>query len=268
MSPILTIHAAHRHVGKAFLTANLAVLLAEQGHRIAVIELDFASDLPMLLGRDPVEAAQHWAALQQPQAPPPASLWLPVGAGAIAFLAAGTDPVTPASGFTLVQQLQQHPQANLLSQQLTDCLPHLNADYIFIETFPGFNEEGFLAFALTDVLLLALRPDTQNYQDTAVFIDLARQLQVPEIALLATQVEPDINPAQLQASLQATYELPVLAVLAALHPPDRSPYPRLFCQRHPEHPFTQGVQAIAPQLQTLTQRAIATAADTSASTSS
>jgi MinD-like ATPase involved in chromosome partitioning or flagellar assembly len=264
MSPILTIHAAHRNVGKAFLTANLAVSLAAQGHRVAIIELDFASDLPMLLGRDPVESAQHWITLQQP-APPPQSLWFAVGSGAIAFLATGLDAVTPASGFSLVQRLQSQPQTNLLIQQLTDCIPRLQADYILLETFPGFNEESFLAFALADLLLLVLTPTTQDYQDTAVFVDLAQRLQVSQVALLATQVKPEVDRAQLQASLQATYELPVLGTLETLHPRDRSPYPNLFCQRHPDHPLTQSLQAIALHLQTLTRRAIAPDPSASAS---
>ena len=41
MSTIVTIHSFRRGVGKSSLIANLAVLLALQGRRVALIDTDF-----------------------------------------------------------------------------------------------------------------------------------------------------------------------------------------------------------------------------------
>lgn len=248
MSPIITIHASHRNVGKSFLTANLAVLLAKQGHRVSIIELDFISELPMLFGLEPVDLAEQWTALQQPGNTLPEAAWLSVGEGAIALLAGGGKEVHPVSGFSLVEQLQSQPQANRLGEDLTRLIPHLNADYILLETFPGFNEEGFLAFALADILVFVLNLNAQDYQDTAVFIDLAQRLQVDQIALIANQVLPEVNAEQLMASLINTYNMPVLGALTAVKPVEHSAYPNLLCQAHPNHPFSQGLQQITAKL--------------------
>jgi len=261
MSPIITIHSSHRNIGKSFLTANLAVLLAEQGYRIGIIELDRVSDLPMLFGLDPIELAQRWTSLQQqPHEGSVADLWLPVGKGAIALLSTADDATNPVSGFRLVKKLQDQPHTNRLNQEITHLIPRLDADYILLETFPGFNEDAFLAFALADVLLLVLNPNAQDYQDTAVFADLAQRLQVPEIALVANQVAPDVSPEQLIASLFDTYQKPVLGTLDPIKPQDYSPYPHLFCQVQPDHLYTLELQAIAFQLVKLSQRAIASSA--------
>lgn len=37
-------------------------------------------------------------------------------------------------------------------------------DYLFIDTHPSLNEETLLTITLTDVLLVVLRPDSQDYQ--------------------------------------------------------------------------------------------------------
>ncbi|MEO1147591.1 MAG: hypothetical protein AAFY26_18570 [Cyanobacteria bacterium J06638_22] len=248
MSPIITIHASHRNVGTSFLTANLAVLLAEQGYRVGIIELDFVSELPMLFGLDPDELAHQWAELQQPGIFLPEAAWLSVGAGAIALLSGGGKEVHPVSGFRLVKQLKHEPQANRLGEDLTRLIPRLNADYILLETFPGFNEEGFLAFALSDILMLVLNLNAQDYQDTAVFIDLAQQLQVEQITLVANQVLPEIDVDQLIASLLTTYQIPVLATLTKVKPIEHAAYPHLICQTQPQHPFSQELRQMATKL--------------------
>lgn len=255
MSPIITLHAPHRNVGKSFLTANLAILLAQQGHRVGIIELDCVSDLPMLFGLDPLELAQRWTTLQKPGGSLSEDTWLPVGAGAIALLTGGGEPSEPASGFSLVNRLKDQPQINRLSQELTHLIPRLQADYVLIETFPGFNENGFLAFALADVLLLVLNPTVQDYQDTAVFVDLAQRLQVQQVALVASQVAPDLDVEQLVESLANAYQIPVLGTLTTVKPIEHSKYPHLLCQAQPAHAYSQGLQEVASKLLTLSQEA-------------
>ena len=48
-----------------------------------------------------------------------------------------------------------------------------------MDTHPGLNEETLLSISISDVLILILRPDSQDYQGTAVTVDVSRKLQVP-----------------------------------------------------------------------------------------
>jgi MinD-like ATPase involved in chromosome partitioning or flagellar assembly len=59
---------------------------------------------------------------------------------------------------------------------------------LFIDTHPGLNEETLLSITISDVLLLIMRPDRQDYQGTAIAVDIARQLDVPKMMLM-TEVE-------------------------------------------------------------------------------
>jgi MinD-like ATPase involved in chromosome partitioning or flagellar assembly len=43
------------------------------------------------------------------------------------------------------------------------------------------NEEPLLSIAISDALVIILRPDQQEFQGTAVAVDVARKLQVPEM---------------------------------------------------------------------------------------
>ena len=61
-------------------------------------------------------------------------------------------------------------------------------DYLFIDTHPGLNEETLLSITISDVLVLILRPDQQDYQGTAVTIDVARKLEVPKLLLVVNKL--------------------------------------------------------------------------------
>ena len=46
---------------------------------------------------------------------------------------------------------------------------------------PGVNEETLLSIAISDKLILVMRPDSQDFQGTAVTAELARRLEIPEM---------------------------------------------------------------------------------------
>ena len=53
----------------------------------------------------------------------------------------------------------------------------------FLEHF-RFAQPGWLVLLLPAVLLLILRPDRQDFQGTAVTVDVARRLDVPNLLLV------------------------------------------------------------------------------------
>jgi MinD-like ATPase involved in chromosome partitioning or flagellar assembly len=67
-----------------------------------------------------------------------------------------------------------------LNDGFQELLSSLDLDYLLIDTHPGLNEETLLSIAISDTLVVILRPDRQDYQGTAVTIDIARKLEVPK----------------------------------------------------------------------------------------
>jgi MinD-like ATPase involved in chromosome partitioning or flagellar assembly len=52
---------------------------------------------------------------------------------------------------------------------------------LFIDTHPGLNEETLPAIAISDVVFLILRPDRQDFQETAFTVEVARELNVARL---------------------------------------------------------------------------------------
>ena len=53
------------------------------------------------------------------------------------------------------------------------------------------NEETLLSIAISDKLMLVMRPDSQDFQGTAVTAELARRLEIPEMLIVVNKVPPE-----------------------------------------------------------------------------
>ena len=136
----------------------------------------------------------------------------------------------------------------LLNDGFHDLVDRLKLDYLFIDTHPGLNEETLLSIAISDVLVLILRPDRQDFQGTAVTVDVARKLGVPEMLLLVNKALHSLDFDALRKQVEATYNATVGGVFAENEQMLELASGGVFCLRYPEHPFTQEVQRAAARL--------------------
>src|SRR5262249_58002626 len=102
---------------------------------------------------------------------------------------------------------------NRLNTGLRTMLTALRLDYLFVDTHPGMNEETLLSVATSDMLIIILRPDQQDFQGTAVTVDVARRLDVPNVRLVVNKALTRYDFAQIRDHVQKTYDAPVLGVL-------------------------------------------------------
>jgi MinD-like ATPase involved in chromosome partitioning or flagellar assembly len=63
----------------------------------------------------------------------------------------------------------------------------LALDTLLIDTHPGLNEETLLSIAISDILVIILRPDQQDFQGTGVTVEVARKLDVPRLMMTSTR---------------------------------------------------------------------------------
>jgi MinD-like ATPase involved in chromosome partitioning or flagellar assembly len=92
-------------------------------------------------------------------------------------------------------------------------LDDLELDVLMIDTHPGLNEETLLSIAISDALVLIMRPDQQDIQGTAVTIDVARKLSVPDLLLIVNKAPDVYDFDQLKHDMEQVYECPVAAIL-------------------------------------------------------
>jgi septum site-determining protein MinD len=113
---------------------------------------------------------------------------------------------------------------------------------------PGLNEETLLAIAISDVLIILLRPDHQDYQGTGVAVEVARKLDVPRLLLVVNKIPPSLDPVAVQERVQQTYAAEVAAVLPHSEEMMLLGSGGIFALRHPDHPLTAALRRVAARL--------------------
>src|SRR5262249_15249026 len=185
MSRIVSIHSYRGGTGKSNLTANLAALAALQGRRVGIIDTDIQSPgIHVLFGLDEAKINRAlndylWGrcAIEETSysvAPPEVAQ----RGGEIYLI-----PSSARAG-EITRILREGYDVGLLNDGFQALLERLRLDVLFIDTHPGLNEETLLSIAISDALVLLLRPDRQDYQGTAVTVEVARKLNVPKMLLV------------------------------------------------------------------------------------
>jgi len=213
VAKIVSIHSFRGGTGKSNLTANLASLVALAGKRVAVVDTDIQSPgihMPFALAEECVEFALNhfiWGECEIEKAAYDVSSRLPRPCGSL-HLVPSSMKISHIGRI-----LKEGYDVRLLNDGFQALIEKLNLDYLFIDTHPGVNEETLLSIAISDMLVLILRPDQQDFQGTAVTVELARKLDVPNMMLVINKALPSMNFAELRAKAEAIYHVPVAAVL-------------------------------------------------------
>jgi septum site-determining protein MinD len=251
---IISTHSFRGGTGKSNTTANLAVLVAKAGNRVGVIDTDIQSPgihVIFQLAESRVKFALN------------DYLWgkCPIDQAAYDVTAASIGHVDDAEDRPRIFLIPSSVNTGEISKVLRDgydvgklndgfhrLLSDLKLDYLFIDTHPGVNEETLLSIAISDVLLLVLRPDSQDFQGTAVTAELARRLDIPEMLLVVNKVPPGMDAAQLRTKVESTYQAEVAALLPMNFEIVRVASSGIFVNQFPEHPMTLGLKQIAARL--------------------
>jgi septum site-determining protein MinD len=251
---IISTHSFRGGTGKSNTTANLAVLVARAGHRVGIIDTDIQSPGIHVLFRLTEEELVHslndylWGKCRIEQAA------CDVTARAIGKVGESQERprlfVIPSSLKTgeIARILREGYDVALLNDGLQDLLKRLKLDYLFIDTHPGVNEETLLSIALSDLLILIVRPDQQDFQGTAVAVELARKLDVPNMFILINKVPPGMDAIALKTQVEAMYKTEVAAILPLSNEMVRNASGDIFTNRYPDHPLTLELHEVAQRI--------------------
>ena len=251
MPRIISIHSFRGGTGKSNTAANLATLLAREGMRVAVVDTDIQSPgIHVIFGHKQTNAGRTLNDY----------LW-----GRCAITDAAYDVTEKAVGSAGTEQsklflvpssidsqniariLHEGYDVTLLNEGFKQLLHDLQLDCLFIDTHPGVNEETLLSIAISDLLLLLMRPDSQDFQGTAVTVELARRLNVPMMALV-NKIPPGMDRQRLKDHVEATYKVNVGAMLPLNSEIVQVASGDLFVNLMPEHPFTRELKLAARRL--------------------
>jgi MinD-like ATPase involved in chromosome partitioning or flagellar assembly len=112
----------------------------------------------------------------------------------------------------IARVLREGYDVGLLNDGFNALIRDLKLDTLIIDTHPGLNEETLLSIAISDVLLIVLRPDLQDYQGTGVTAQVARKLSVPLLLLVVNKCPPSLDVEAVRKRVQEAYNAEVAAV--------------------------------------------------------
>jgi MinD-like ATPase involved in chromosome partitioning or flagellar assembly len=124
----------------------------------------------------------------------------------------------------------------------------LELDWLVIDTHPGLNEATLLSIAIADVLFLLLRPDRQDYQGTAITLDVARRLEVPRLELLVNKVLASVDFAAVREGIEAGFAATVAAVLPLSEDLLRNGSETVLVAASPDHAISRVISELASGL--------------------
>lgn len=255
MGKIISVHSFRGGTGKSNVVANLATKIAERGFRVGIIDTDIQSPgIHVLFGLSEVTIQKalndflHGTASVEEVAYPLHEV--ASAAPERRFLKDMKLWLIPSSIRTeeITRILQEGYNVGVLNQGLHSLITTLELDYLFIDTHPGINEETLLSIAISHALIIIMRPDQQDFQGTAVTVDIARQLEVPQISLLINKALSRYDHDQLKSDVEATYGVKVVGVLPLSEDVASNASSNIFCMLEPQHPWSQIIARVAEEI--------------------
>ena len=249
MSIIVSTHSFRGGTGKSNLTANLATVLAQQGKRVGVVDTDIQSPgIHVLFGLDESKMGHSlndylWGKCDIQQTAHDVTAGVGSGIrGKILLI-----PSSIKAG-EIARVLREGYDVSLLNDGFHDLIRTLKLDVLMIDTHPGLNEETLLSISISDVLAVILRPDQQDYQGTAVTVEVARKLDVPRMLLIVNKLPSVFDVQEVKARVERIYNCPVAGVLPHSDEMMVLASGGIFVARYPEHPLSQVIANIAAQI--------------------
>lgn len=255
MGKIVSIHSFRGGTGKSNTTANLAAQIAMTGKRVGVVDTDIQSPgIHVLFGLDEKsmghtlnEYLRGECTIEE----------VAFSIGENTGGAEGRDKLKgkdiwliPSSikGSEISKIVRDSYDPNRLNEGLQTLIKNMELDYLFIDTHPGLNEETLLSVTISDILLIILRPDQQDFQGTAVTVDIARLLDVPHLMLLVNKVLTKYDFDQISAEISEAYGATVVGVLPLSEDLVELGSADIMSLYMPDHPWSETIKGVAQHI--------------------
>jgi MinD-like ATPase involved in chromosome partitioning or flagellar assembly len=248
MAAIVSIHSYRGGTGKSNITANLAYLAAKEGRRVAVLDTDLQSPgVHLIFGIDK-ERITHtltdfvFGRCELEDAAYDMSASLDLEKGSL-YLVPSSMRIE-----SIMQVLDQGYDVGKLNTHFGVLADALDLDILLIDTHPGLNRETMLTTAVSDILVILIRPDNQDFHGTAVMVELAGRLGVPQVWMLANKVVSRLDKEDVKEKVRKAFGYPVVGVLSLDEDMASLGSRGLFSKRFPNHAITKELQAVARRI--------------------
>jgi MinD-like ATPase involved in chromosome partitioning or flagellar assembly len=252
MGKIVSIHSFRGGTGKSNTTANLAAQVAIAGKRVGVVDTDIQSPgIHVLFGLDDARMGHTLNEFLREECSIEDVAYSigdnPGDAIGRKQLAGKDIWLIPSSinSAEISKILKDSYDPNLLNEGMQTLIKKMELDYLFIDTHPGLNEETLLSIAISDILIILLRPDQQDFQGTAVTVDIGRLLDVPTLYLLMNKALTKLDFEYLKKQMEEAYNSTVAGVMPLSEDLVELGSADIFSLCEPNHPWSKTITDVA-----------------------
>lgn len=214
MAKIISIHSFRGGTGKSNITANMAALLAGRGMRVAVIDTDIQSPGVHVIFRFNESDMVHtlndylWGKCEISQSAYDVTSNMGKDMKGKVFLVPSS--INPGD---IARVLHDGYDVTQLNEGFERLAGELSLAAILVDTHPGLNEETLFSISVSDILLIIMRPDQQDYQGTAVTLKIAAKLDVSRLMMVINKVPAALDQADLERKVAETYDCEVAGII-------------------------------------------------------
>lgn len=249
MAKIISIHSFRGGTGKSNSAANLAAVMAAMGKRVGVVDTDIQSPgIHVILGLDESEMTHSlndylWGQCMIEETAHDVTSHVGADVSGKVYLIPSS--LKPGE---ITRILREGYDPSLLNEGFRSLIDQLNLDVLLIDTHPGVNEETLLSIAISDAVLIILRPDQQDFLGTGVTIELARRLKVQNLLIMINKAPQSLDMDELKRKVEETYKHSVAAIIPHSDEMMLLASMGVFVVRYPEHAISKLYKQIAVQL--------------------
>jgi MinD-like ATPase involved in chromosome partitioning or flagellar assembly len=250
MAHIIAIQSLRGGVGKSNICANLAYLAARRGHRVAVLDTDLRSPGVHIIFGTPRERIVLtltdflWGKceLEEVAYDLSADLGLAEEGGALFMIPSSLnlDAIT--------RVVAEGCDVGKLSDRIGSLIDALQLDFLFLDNHSGLSSETMLASAITNTLLLVIRPDRQDVEGTAVLVEVAARLSIPRVFIVVNLVPPGISRRELKEKMEEAFQYEVIGILTLAEEMIRLGSGGLFVKTQRSHPLSIELERLTDRL--------------------
>jgi MinD-like ATPase involved in chromosome partitioning or flagellar assembly len=244
----IAVHSFKGGTGKSTITANLAVMLALEGRRVGVFDLDLAGPgLHVLFEMKPdeIEYTLNDYLIGR------------CGADKIAIdltdklgLKRGQLLFVPASfkAEDIVRVLSKGYEIGMFREALDVISRIHNLDYIIIDTHPGIEKSTLVSMGVCDLNVILSRMDSQDIFGTGVMMEVTKVLEKPQM-LIANMIPPGVDKEKVKARLETLFNTKVITAIPFYTEILRALSSEVFVLRNSDHDFSAALRPVIESLQ-------------------
>lgn len=242
MGKTVIFHSFQGGIGKATIISNLAVELARQGKKIAILDFDlYSPSLHVFFGiqknkiqntindflkkeidiRDvSIEIIENHLYL------------FPLSLNSLDLVEIARDGYDTHKFILLVKLIMKN----------------LKLDFLFIDTPSGINQDALLATSIADELILVLKPDKHQIEGSRILLEFANKITACKIGIIVNKCQTNHSRESICKEIEKQLKTSILTCLSYSEKLQEHENNSIFIEKNPDDPFSKELQKLSKLL--------------------